>query len=169
MDEVSAILSLKKQVMREMEWTNRPSIRTPQWLQFESFCMIGSEESDEIIFRAHYRPKTNVVKGSAIIPVSEACNLSLYLCEHRIFAIDMHPDRVHKNKVGAGRKYYRKLITDKTHVHLWVEDGDGYAEPIDAEINDIEGLFDEFSKRAILYLRGAFLHPMHGKQYTLLE
>jgi len=167
-DEVAAIMLLKKQVIRAMEWSDKQSSRTPQWRQFESFCIVGSEESEEVIFRALYRPHGNLIRGSTVIPLPEICNLSLCWFEHRIFGIDLDPTSHHKNKVGQGRKFYRKFVKSDVHIHIWTEEGYGYVEPLDVKIRDVEELFDEFLKRDVLYLNGEFLHPMQGTQYLLL-
>lgn len=166
---VSAMLQLKKQLIRVMEWTDRSSVKNPQWKQFESKCYAGSSESDELIFRAHYRPAGNIVRQRAIIPIPEACHISLFIGEHRVYGIDSQLGQAHRNKKGKGLKFHGKLITSHTHIHMWTNEGEGYVEPIEPPIVELEDVIAEFCKRAILYLNGAFLHPQQGKQLLLIQ
>lgn len=169
-EDVALFLDLKKSLVRVMEWTKRSSVKNPQWLQFESKCYLGTSLSDEVQFRAHYRPKANVVKGDAIIEFPETFYISISIREHRVFAIDTLPGQSHFNKVGAGRPYYKQNVVSPTHVHIWTDKGgDGYVEPIEPPLLDLEDAIAEFCSRVNLWLNGEFAHPMHNKQLNLLQ
>ena len=99
--EVDAILRLRKQVIRKMEWINRINHKKPKWMEFESHCYMGSVERSDLIFRAHYRPFANLVKGNSIITLPEVLYLSIFIGNNRIFGIDLQQGGVrHKNKIG---------------------------------------------------------------------
>lgn len=168
-DDVASFIELKKQLVRVMEWSNRPSVKVPQWLQFESQCYLGTEISDELKFAAHYRPATNLVKGLAVIAIPEAFYVSLLMREHRIIAIDTCPGQKHTNKKGRGLPYSDQSINSTTHIHIWTERGEGYAEPIDPAIVEVDKIIAEFCRRVNLWLNGEFAHPMQGKQLTLFQ
>jgi len=168
-DDVEAFLLLLKELVREMEWTDRPSLKTPQWLQFESRLFLGPEISDEVKFIAHYRPFANVVKGSAVIEIPEALFVSLLWRDDRIIAIDTCPGQSHTNVKGSGRPYHGQTISSTTHIHIWTEHGAGYVEPIEPPLMEPEEIIAEFCARVNLCLNGAFVHPMQGKQLKLLQ
>ena len=167
--EVEAILLLKKQVIRELEWSNRLNHKAPRWLEFESRCFMGSTERDEIIFRAQYRPLTNLVKGASISIIPETLYLSIFFGTHRIFGMDMQKGQLHKNKIGKGLPFYKQVITNSIHVHKWTVHGCGYVEPLELEKETVEELFSEFLTRAILFLTGEFIHPLHKQQLSLIS
>lgn len=168
-DIVAALLELEKQIVRVMEWTDRPSAKIPQWRQFESRCTAGSTETETLIFRAHYRPKANVVLGSSIVLMAETCYVSLFVGPHRIFGIDSQVGQVHTNKIGYGRTYYKKTIKCPSHIHVWTDAGEGYVEPLEPPVTELKDIFSEFKARVNLWLNGEYLHPLHGEQLKLLE
>jgi len=151
-----------------MEWSDRASIKKPQWLQFESRMYIGSDISDEVRFLAHFRPAANVVKGAAIIEVPMALYLSLLWQEHRVVALDSCSGQRHVNKKGHGLPYFGQLVKAKTHLHIWTDAGEGYVEPIVCKSEEVEELFKEFSRQVNLWLNGRFAHPLENKQLDLL-
>jgi hypothetical protein len=138
-------------------------------MEFESHCHIGSVERNEIIFRAHYRPLANLVKGISIITLPETLYLSIFFGTHRIFGIDMQEGQRHKNKTGIGMPFYEQDITSTIHMHKWTDKGCGYVEPLVLKKETVEELFTEFLTRAVLFLTGEFVHPMHKKQLSLLS
>ena len=152
-----------------MEWAERTSVKNPQWLQFESKCYLGSTLNDEVQFRAHYRPAANVAKGQAILEIPEAFYISISIREHRVFAIDTLPGQRHPNKGGFGLPFHKKVITNTTHVHVWTERGEGYVEPIEPPLLELEDAIEEFCKRVNLWLNGEFIHPLHRQQLKLIQ
>lgn len=168
-DVVTALLELEKQLLRVVEWTDRPSVKVPQWRQFESRCIAGSDETEYLIFRAHYRPNANVVIGDSIVHLPETCYVSLFVGPHRIFGIDSQQGQTHTNKIGYGRPYYKKTLRNPTHMHVWTEAGDGYVEPIEPPLLDLKDIFSEFRTRVNLWLNGDFHHPQRGEQLHLLD
>jgi hypothetical protein len=168
-EDVAAFIALKKSLLRVMEWTERSSVKNPQWLQFESKCYLGTTLSDEIQFRAHYRPAANVVKGGSILEIPEAFYVSVSIREHRVFAIDTLPGQRHPNKGGVGRPFFKKIVDSTTHVHLWTEKGYGYVEPIEPPILELKDAIAEFCGRVNLWINGEFVHPLHYQQLKLLQ
>jgi hypothetical protein len=166
--DVAAFIALKKSVLRIMEWTDRPSIKIPQWKQFESRCYLGSTLSDEVTFRAHYRPAGLKEKGVATIEIPEAFYVSLALREHRVVAIDTLPGQKHTNRVVQGRPLSGQKIDATTHWHVWTIAGDGYVEPIEPPVLELADAIAYFCQRVNLKLNGAFKHPMYGQSGQLL-
>ena len=166
--DVAAFLQLKKSLVRVMEWTNRPSVKSPQWKQFESRCYLGSSISDEANFKAHYRPKGTRIRGESTIEIPEAFYVSIWIREHRVLAIDTLDGQIHKNKNIDGRPYSGMTISAATHVHLWTMMGDGYVEPIEPPLVKLEEIVTAFCERANLWLNGAVKHPLYGQSMELL-
>lgn len=151
-----------------MEWTDRPSVKTPQWKQFESKCYLGSTLSEEVTFRAHYRPSGIKMKGSATIEIPEAFYVSLSLREHRVVAIDTLPGQKHTNRMVQGLPLSGKTIDAITHWHVWTIAGDGYVEPIEPPVLELQEAVAYFCQRVNLSLNGEFTHAMHGESGQLL-
>ncbi|MGV7208708.1 hypothetical protein ACLB1G_12720 [Oxalobacteraceae bacterium A2-2] len=168
--DVAAFLSLKKSLVRRMEWTERPSNKIPRWQQFESICYLGSSLSEEVVFRAHYRPAGVRTRGNLSIPIPETFYVSIYIREPRVYAIDTQPGQRHTNVIVPGRSYSGQTITATTHVHLWTDvgAGDGYVEPVEPPLLELEELIENFCVRVNLQLNGNFSHPEFGKTRTLL-
>ncbi|NHZ98859.1 hypothetical protein [Massilia sp. CCM 8734] len=167
--DVAAFLSLKKSLVRVMEWTDRPSLKTPQWRAFESRCYLGSSISDEANFRAHYRPKGLKVRGASIIELPEAFYVSIWIREHRVFAIDTLKGQVHTNRIVSGMPFSGMKIDATTHMHIWTSAADGYAEPIEPPLVELEEIMTVFCQRVNLWLNGDIKHPMYGKSMSFLE
>lgn len=167
--DVAAFLLLKKSLVRVMEWTDRPSLKTPQWKAFESRCYVGSSISEEANFRAHYRPKGLKVRGEATIELPEAFYVSIWIREYRVFAIDTMQGQVHTNRIVDGMPYSGMEITATTHMHIWTSAADGYAEPIEPPLVELEEIITAFCQRVNLRLNGIVRHPMYGQSMSLLE
>lgn len=166
--DVADLLALKKSLIRIMEWTDRPSNKTPRWLQFESKCYLGSTMSEEVTFRAHYRPAGIQHRGAATINIPEAFYISLSLREHRVAALDTLVGQSHTNKVVAGRPWSGMAISTVSHWHLWTTARDGYAEPVEPPTIEAEVAVAYFCNRVNLWLNGGFTHPMRGQSGQLL-
>lgn len=166
--DVAAFIALRKSLVRIMEWTNRPSLKSPQWMQFESKCFIGSDISEDVDFRAHYRPSGTKSKGLATIDIPEAFYVSISICEHRVFAIDTLEGQKHTNVMVPGRPFSGKKIDSTTHVHIWANPGaDKYVEPIFPPMQDLEQMITDFCFRVNLSLNGPFKHPLFNKNMDL--
>ena len=168
LDDVAAFIALKKSLVRIMEWTNRPSSKSPQWMQFESKCYLGTTLSEEATFRAHYRPAGIKEKGAATIVIPEAFYVSIGLREHRVVAIDTLPGQTHTNRIVPGMPFSGAKIDATTHWHVWTIAGDGYVEPVEPAIIELEEIIDYFCGRVNLLLNGKFYHPMFGKSGSLI-
>lgn len=165
--EVEDLLVLWKELLREVEWSPRISKRKPtRWL-FESACSVGTTATENVLFRAEHRPASTITKGTAIIEVPDLTYVGLFIGEHRVCAMDSHRGQAHTNTVGSGKPFYLQKVTATTHLHVWVDEGDGYVEPVEPPIEDVEALFTQFFKRANLILNGAFLHPLKNQQMEI--
>ncbi|WP_156404451.1 hypothetical protein [Curvibacter sp. PAE-UM] len=76
---------------------------------------------------------------------------------NRIYALHAQPTSKHSNQVGRGRSYFEMEI-DGVHEHVWVEEGDGYAEPIQVPLDQPEVIWKIFLKRANIGEHD-FFHP----------
>jgi hypothetical protein len=166
--DVAALLALKKSLVRIMEWTDRPSNKSPRWRQFESKCYIGGTLSEEVTFRAHYRPAGIQGRGRATIEIPEAFYVSLALREHRIAGMDTAPGQSHINRIVPGKPLSGATIKATTHWHSWTVVGEGYVEPIEPPILEPDEAIAYFCNRVNLRLNGNFRHPMQGQTSQLL-
>ncbi|WP_038852449.1 hypothetical protein [Bordetella petrii] len=165
--EVRDILAEPKETVKPVAWAPRPAAGHAQWMEFSSACRLRGEARDDIIFRAIYRPARTAVHGQAVIALAEACSASLFVGPHRVAGVDTG-DAFHTSLVGKGRQHYRGVLADRTHRHVWHDDGEGYAEPVEPALNDIAALIPYFLRQANLVLTGGFAHPMKGRQIELL-
>lgn len=166
-EDVEKMLTVWKQLLRTTEWIAKISKKKPtRWL-FESACTIGTTDTSNVFFRAEFRPACSIHKGESIIEVPDLAYVGLFIGEHRVCAIDSHPGQSHSNSVGIGRPHFRKTIHSPTHIHIWTDQGEGYVEPVDPPILEIEDLFTEFFRRVNLLLKGKFIHPLQNKQLEI--
>ncbi|MCD0504052.1 hypothetical protein [Bordetella petrii] len=165
--EVRDILAEPKETARPVAWVHRPAPGQVQWMEFASACRLRGETRDDIIFRAVYRPARTAVHGQAVIALAETCSASLFIGPHRVLGVDTG-HTFHTNLVGKGRRHHGGVLTGRTHRHLWHEDGEGYAEPVEPGLDDIAALIPYFLKQANLALPGGFAHPLKGRQIELL-
>lgn len=52
-------------------------------------------------------------------------------------------------------------------MHIWTEVGEGYVEPVEPPITDIEELFENFFRRVNLVLKDKFVHPLRGQNLEI--
>ncbi|WP_407847271.1 hypothetical protein [Bordetella petrii] len=165
--EVRDILAEAKETVKPVAWAPRPSASHVQWMEFASACRLRGEARDDIIFRAVYRPARTAVHGQAVIAMREACSASLFIGPHRVLGVDTG-EAFHTSLAGTGRPHYRQTLTERTHRHLWHDEGEGYAEPVEPALHDIAALIPYFLQCANLTLAGGFAHPLKGRQIELL-
>lgn len=165
--EALAIISTPKVTIREMEWIPKRNNTNPRWLEFVSVCEIHNEIREDLFFRTQFRAAKVIVAGGATIALNPVYNAAITAGGERIIALDAD-DTPHTNGVGVGRRWYKKTLAGRYHLHHWCDEGYGYAEPVDAQLDDIELLVGHFLPLANLQLRGGFLHPLHGQQLDLL-
>lgn len=163
----NAIISEKKEIIKEMEWVPKRTQSNPQWVEYVSACKISSEIREDVMFRAQYRQAKIIAIGEATIELPEQFNAAICVGPHRIFALDTE-DTPHTNKRGIGLPFHRKKLVCRTHLHIWTDEGYGYAEPIYPPLNSIESLLEAFFPRANLTFPGDFKHPLQGQQLGLL-
>ncbi|SUW81213.1 Uncharacterised protein [Bordetella pertussis] len=84
-----------------------------------------------------------------------------------MFGVDTD-DSFHTSMVGENLPQFRKALADRSHQHIWVEAGEGYAEPVVPALESIGALVDYFLPRANLTLTGGFAHPLKGRQIELI-
>lgn len=124
-EDVDKLVLTLKQMLRSMEWAPKISKKKPTRYFFESACTLGSTETNNVIYRAEFRPATSICKGLSITEFPDLIYLGLFIGEHRVCAIDSHPDQLHTNVGGKGRPFYGRTIDAATHVHIWTEEGYG--------------------------------------------
>lgn len=167
-DEVDLFFTLRKAIVREMEWVESPSKKSPGWSKFESKCYLGTEISDEVDFRAQYRRRAVQHRGLSNIEIPEAFYVSIWIRNHRVYGIDTKPGQQHTNAIVPGLPHSGLSITNSTHEHIWTLAADNYVEPIEPPIVELQDAIDRFCRRVNLILNGSFLHPMQGKTEQLL-
>jgi hypothetical protein len=167
-DDVATFLALKKSLVREMEWIDSPSKKAPGWSKFESHCYLGTTVSEEVEFRAQYRPRGTQQRQFATIEIPEAFYVSVWIRNHRVYAIDTKPGQAHTNAVIPGLPYSGAVVRSLTHAHIWTVAADDYVEPIEPPILELGLAIEIFCSRVSLMLNGPFVHPMKGKTEQLL-
>ena len=85
--------------------------------------------------------------GQATIFLAETFCASLFVGPHRVYGVDTD-DSFHTSLVGEGRPLFRKPLADRSHEHLWVDAGEGYAEPVTPPLQTIAALMQHFLPRA---------------------
>lgn len=166
--DVVAFMLLKKQLIREMEWVPSPSKKASGWDKFQSFCLLGTTVSDEVEFRAQYRARAIDRRGAATIEIPEAFYISIWIRNHRVYAIDTKPGQVHTNAVVPGLPYSGATIRAQTHEHIWTVAADDYVEPVDPPVLELEAAIEKFCERVNLWLNGPFVHPRRGQTEQLI-
>lgn len=168
-EEIEAFMQVRKVLVREMEWNDRPSNLLPRWKQFECHCQVGTSVPEEVKFRAHYRPSLVRQDGDAVTHILEAFWISVGVREHRVLASDTTLDgQRHVNPVIPGMPYSGKVVTSLSHFHIWTSFADKYVEPIEPTLLTLDAAIANFCQRVNLQLKGAFSHPLHGQNYELL-
>lgn len=169
-DEVQEILAEPKETVKPISWVHKPLTAGPAgplWMEFSCACRVKGEVREDVIFRALYRGARTSVHGQAAIMIGEAFSASLFVGPHRVFGVDTD-DGFHSSLVGRGLPHYRQVLADRSHQHVWVADGEGYAEPVTPTLTHIGALIDYFLPRANLTLAGGFAHPLKGRQIELI-
>lgn len=166
LEEANAISGEPKETVRPMEWVAKLTSSTPQWLEFVSVCKVKSEIREDVFFHCQYRQSASIVDGAARISKPEIFSAAIRVGSERILALDTN-STPHTNKVGKGLPLYRHTLRCRTHLHIWTDEGYGYAEPIDPPLESIESLVERFIALANLKLTGSFVHPLTGRQLDI--
>lgn len=120
-ETVAAVLAQPKHLSKRMRWTKKLSNHNPQWYQFDSAIETDGEALEAMKVRCQWRPAVDSK------PENFVCGL--YINDMRVYAVDVQPDKPHKNPVLAEHPY-SGLIISGIHEHLWTAFRDRYAEPI---------------------------------------
>nr|WP_033477380.1 hypothetical protein [Bordetella pertussis] len=177
-DEVQEILAEPKETTKPISWAHKPAASNSQWQEFSCACRLKGDVREDILFRITYRGARTAVFGQATIFLPEAFGASLFVGPHRVFGVDTD-DSFHTSMVGENLPQFRKAqrmpqitrapqMADRSHQHIWVEAGEGYAEPVVPALESIGALVDYFLPRANLTLTGGFAHPLKGRQIELI-
>ncbi|AUL48020.1 Uncharacterised protein [Bordetella trematum] len=169
-DEVQEILAEPKETAKPIVWVHKPltaGSEGPLWMEFSCPCKVKGEIREDVIFRTLYRGARTLVQGQAAIMIGEAFSASLFVGPHRVYGADTD-DSFHSSLAGQGLPYYRQVLQDRSHQHVWVAEGEGYAEPVTPALTSIGVLMDHFLSRANLTLAGGFAHPLKGRQIELI-
>lgn len=165
--EALEVLAEHKETVKPISWVPKPVGGNVQWMDFTSVCLVKGELRDDVIFRMTYRHARTEVHGQATILLPESFCASLFVGPHRVYGVDTD-DAVHTNHVGTGMPHYRKRLADRSHEHLWVAEGEGYAQPVEPALLTIASLMDYFLPKANLTLTGGFAHPLKGRQIEFI-
>ncbi|MDQ8032521.1 hypothetical protein CEG14_19465 [Bordetella genomosp. 1] len=166
-DEVQEILAAPKETVKAIAWSGRPVGGPAQWMEFSCACKVAGEVREDVTFRVIFRAARTDVYGQAAVMVAEAFSASLFVGPHRVLGVDTD-DSFHTSVVGSHLPHFRKPLTERSHRHVWVEEGEGYAEPVTPALDTIGALMEDFLPRANLTLTGGFAHPYKGRQIELI-
>lgn len=145
-------------ILSPMNWAKELSARDPAYYQYESPISIdatGMATLEDVRFVVRWRP--------AIGEMPAVTNFSLLVNGVRAYGLDYGPWYKHtNNKAGRGRPLWNATIKG-SHEHLWSDDGEGYAEPLNGpEPVDLEAAWNAFLKRAKFACSFDFVHPLSG-------
>lgn len=134
-----------------MRWTPKIARHKPRWLQFESGVEIDWQAPESVKVRCQWRP--------AVMSAPSNFVCGLYLHDMRVFAVDLQPDKRHKNPAIEGLPYSGQRIIG-VHRHIWTEFRDAYAEPIESLTQKVDawGIFCEGAG----ILEAPFVDPDRG-------
>ncbi len=165
--EVLEVLAEHKETVKPISWAPKPVGGNVQWMDFASPCRVKGEVREDVIFRMTFRHARTDVHGQATILLPESFCASLFVGPHRVYGVDTD-DAVHTSLVGAGRPLFRKPLPERSHEHIWVDEGEGYAQPVVPALSTIASLIAYFLPKANLTLTGGFAHPLKGRQIEFI-
>jgi len=135
----------------------------PGWYQFDSSIELidAADVPEDLRVICTWRPRDGVKP--------EVFRFGLYVGSSRIYAVDVGPLDEHKNnKAGKGRPMWMKFVGG-IHEHFWSDDGYGYAEKIDIDLNNIEAVWGIFLSGAGINNQCKFSHPDKAVQHGQKE
>ena len=162
--EVQAIIAAAKTAVQEMKWLPAPTKHSPKYFNYNTALKIENEIREDLYFRAQYRGRITQQMGGARLVRNEHVSAGLYLARYRLLAYDL-ADRFHYNRVGAGLPYYRQSISG-LHRHFWIDEGDGYAEPLTLTDTSAGGIIKAFLQESNITIVGG-VKPVPREQYSL--
>lgn len=135
----------------DMAWAGKRGKKLFQWLSFRIPVQVNSEAAirEQFFIECQFRKQGN--------SIPENWTFNLLYQGNRVYALHVQPQSKHPNQIGKGMPFYLQEI-DGIHEHIWVDEGDGYAEPINVPIDQPEVIWRMFLKRANIDMRG-FYHP----------
>lgn len=141
-----------------------PHQTQPEIFQLQHGAENRNEIREDLYFRAQYRGRITQQMGGARLVRGEHVSAGLYLARYRLLAYDL-ADRFHYNRVGAGLPYYRQSISG-LHRHFWIDEGDGYAEPLTLTDTSAGGIIKAFLQESHITIVGG-VKPVPREQYSL--
>lgn len=163
-EEVQEIIATNKTAVREMEWVENPGKYHPKYFGYNTALKIENEIREDLYFRAQYRGRIIRQIDSASLSRNEHISAGLYIAKYRVFAYDL-ADRFHYNRKGKGLPYYHQSISG-LHRHIWIKEGDGYAEPLVLTDHSAEGIIKAFLRESNITIPGG-VQPLPPEQYLL--
>ncbi|MCO6506226.1 hypothetical protein [Snodgrassella communis] len=155
--EADAILALKKETAKRMEWLLKPNKSGARWYQYDTACKIDNEIREDVYFRATWRGEYPVTINERTIWKSEYIACGIFASANRIFSID-YSDSFHSNKSNTGLPYAGQKIRG-VHIHKWTEYKDKYAEPLQLTNISLEAIINELSIRSNTIITNGFVSP----------
>lgn len=149
--EVDELIAAPKCLIAEMVWSNKRGKKAFQWVS----CRVNVQLHSEAAVREQFYVECQWRRRGNSIP--EHWTFNLIYQGSRIYALHVQPMSKHPNHIGKGRPFYKHEI-DGVHEHLWVDEGDGYAEPINVPLNQPEVMWRMFLSKANID-PGDFFHP----------
>lgn len=156
-DEVNAILKIKKETSKIMEWIIKPNKSKGRWYQYETACKIKNEIREDLYFRAQWRGEYPDFSGQSISWKSEYISCGLFAANNRIIAIDCS-DAPHRNPPNTGLPFAGERISG-FHIHKWTEYGDRHAEPLQLTNKELKTIIEEVCCRSNTLIKGGFKSP----------
>ena len=159
-------LAEPKETTKPISWAYKPAASNSQWQELQRACRLKGDVREDIL--SHHLPRRAYrrVRPGHHLP-ARSLRASLFVGPHRVFGVDTD-DSFHTSMVGENLPQFRKALADRSHQHIWVEAGEGYAEPVVPALESIGVLVDYFPPRANLTLTGGFAHPLKGRQIELI-
>jgi hypothetical protein len=160
--DIEALIATPKMVLRPMSWAKELSARDPAYWQYESpVSVVATDMATLEDVRLVMRWRPSIGEKPAVT------NFSLLVGGARAYGVDYGPWYKHtNNKAGRGRPLWNQTFRG-SHEHLWSDDGEGYAEPLnEVEPIDLEAAWLAFLRRANFSCDFHFVHPLSGPDKT---
>ncbi|MBS7835202.1 hypothetical protein [Wohlfahrtiimonas chitiniclastica] len=162
-EEAKKIIHLPKQTATKMEWIIEQARDTNRY-RYVTACQVLRTTIAGLFFRCSYKGMIPNIDGS--IRVHENMSAGLFFKNNRISSID-YCQSYHKNKIGEGLPFFGAKFNG-LHKHIWIQEGDGYAEPINVQGEiDLKTLIEMFCNDNNLTILGNYQPPFIEDQLSL--
>lgn len=165
-----ALICTAKAAAKELKWTKPDGFKKSDESRYVSACQVNGVTMEGLIFRASFVPARQKIVGEATINIDFSFRAMLQFENCRIWALDRDGQN-HKNAKnftinGEPQTLSKTVVRGPAHLHIWTDQGYGYAEPVKTP-NDAQVLLEYVKTSINLTIHGAYVAPDAGHQPSL--